>query len=217
VTYHHIELARHDVVLAEGLPAETYLDSGNRGNFAEGAGAVALHADFAAKSRAAACAELLVDGAIVEATRGWLLGRAYALGFAATDAMDLTVSVGGQVLALEPGVEAGEILVILPPGATAVALASSTGVPAEVSANPGDRRELGAAITGIALIANGARTEIALDGAALTGFHDMEAGHRWTTGHASIALPEYSGRAVLEIITNGQATRWAAIETRAIG
>ncbi len=30
ITYYHIELPRHDVVLAEGLAAETYLDTGNR-------------------------------------------------------------------------------------------------------------------------------------------------------------------------------------------
>ena len=34
VTYHHIELAAHDVVFANGLPAETYLETGNRMNFA---------------------------------------------------------------------------------------------------------------------------------------------------------------------------------------
>jgi hypothetical protein len=31
VTYFHVELAQHDVLLAEGLPAESYLDSGCRG------------------------------------------------------------------------------------------------------------------------------------------------------------------------------------------
>lgn len=30
VTYHHIELETHDVVLADGLPCETFLDTGNR-------------------------------------------------------------------------------------------------------------------------------------------------------------------------------------------
>ncbi len=30
VTYFHLELARHDAVFAEGLPAETYLDTGSR-------------------------------------------------------------------------------------------------------------------------------------------------------------------------------------------
>ena len=34
VTYYHHELARHGVVLAEGLPCESYLDTGNRGFFA---------------------------------------------------------------------------------------------------------------------------------------------------------------------------------------
>ena len=39
ITYWHIELARHDIILAEGLPAETYLDTGNRRAFdAEGEG-----------------------------------------------------------------------------------------------------------------------------------------------------------------------------------
>jgi hypothetical protein len=33
ITYFHVELPRHDVVLAEGLPAESYLDTGNRTAF----------------------------------------------------------------------------------------------------------------------------------------------------------------------------------------
>jgi Hint domain len=33
ITYYHIELDEHDVVLAEGLPAESYLDSGDRAGF----------------------------------------------------------------------------------------------------------------------------------------------------------------------------------------
>jgi hypothetical protein len=33
VTYWHAELRRHDVLLAEGLPAESYLDSGDRDGF----------------------------------------------------------------------------------------------------------------------------------------------------------------------------------------
>ncbi len=30
VTYWHVELARHEVLLAEGLACESYLDTGNR-------------------------------------------------------------------------------------------------------------------------------------------------------------------------------------------
>jgi hypothetical protein len=36
VTYYHVELAEHDVILAEGLPCESYLDTGNRAAFANG-------------------------------------------------------------------------------------------------------------------------------------------------------------------------------------
>ena len=36
ITYFHIELPAHGVLLAEGLPAESYLDTGNRGIFDNG-------------------------------------------------------------------------------------------------------------------------------------------------------------------------------------
>ncbi len=38
VTYYHVELASHAVILAEGLPCESYLDTGNRGAFANHGG-----------------------------------------------------------------------------------------------------------------------------------------------------------------------------------
>ena len=41
-----LELDRHDVILAEGLPAEIYLDTGNRAGFANGA-VTSLHPDSA--------------------------------------------------------------------------------------------------------------------------------------------------------------------------
>ena len=46
VTYYHIELERHDVVLAEGMPAESYLEVGGRDAFANGGGVMRLHPDF---------------------------------------------------------------------------------------------------------------------------------------------------------------------------
>lgn len=46
VTYYHLELARHDIVLAEGLPVETYLDTGGRAAF--GDEVAALHPEFGA-------------------------------------------------------------------------------------------------------------------------------------------------------------------------
>jgi len=45
VTYYHVELPRHDLLLAEGLTVESYLDSGDRSNFANSE-AVRLCPDF---------------------------------------------------------------------------------------------------------------------------------------------------------------------------
>ena len=75
VTYHHVELDRHDVILAEGLAAESYLDTGNRGQFGN-APVVALYPEFKAGSEAAeACAPLLLAGKRLEALRAGLVAR----------------------------------------------------------------------------------------------------------------------------------------------
>jgi hypothetical protein len=214
VTYHHIELEAHDVVLAEGLAAETYLDSGNRRNFESDAGPLVLHPDFAAASRAGACAALLLDGEIVRRARQRLLDRAVALGFRRTAAVDLVALIDGEVVAPHTDDSGRELMFVLPEGARTVTLLSSAGVPAETSADPGDRRVLGVALTDIALITGGTRVTIDLNGAH-DGFHDAEAGQRWTNGKAGIALPAYAGRAVLEVSLAGQAARWLApVEVR---
>ena len=49
ITYWHLELEQHDVVSADGLICESYLDTGNRGAFANGSPVVSLHPDFAAR------------------------------------------------------------------------------------------------------------------------------------------------------------------------
>jgi hypothetical protein len=47
ITYWHVELAEHAEILAEGLPCESYLDTGNRAAFANGGVVRQLHPDFA--------------------------------------------------------------------------------------------------------------------------------------------------------------------------
>jgi hypothetical protein len=70
ITYFHIELDLHDVLLAEGLPVESYLDTGNRSAFADGGASLRLHPDFAALTwDAAGCAPLVVTGPQLEAAR----------------------------------------------------------------------------------------------------------------------------------------------------
>ncbi len=48
VTYYHVELPEHAVILAEGLPTESYLDTGDRTNF-DGAETIRLFPDFATR------------------------------------------------------------------------------------------------------------------------------------------------------------------------
>jgi phospholipase/lecithinase/hemolysin len=66
VTYWHVELPEHDVLLAQGLPAESYLDTGNRGAFANGGGAMATRLDFSRRvGQAKGGAPLVVDGPVL--------------------------------------------------------------------------------------------------------------------------------------------------------
>jgi hypothetical protein len=77
VTYYHIELDHHDIVLAEGLPAESYLDTGDRLKFANGGGLVTLHPEFSVRVwEALGCAPLIVTGHELETTRRRLARRA---------------------------------------------------------------------------------------------------------------------------------------------
>ncbi len=48
VRYFHVELAEHAVILAEGLPVESYLDIGDRLDFGQN-GVMRLHPDFGAR------------------------------------------------------------------------------------------------------------------------------------------------------------------------
>jgi serralysin len=75
VTYWHVELAQHSIVLAEGLPAESYLDVNDRSLFNGTAGPVVLHPDFTALTwDAVGCAPLVVTGPELDAARALIRG-----------------------------------------------------------------------------------------------------------------------------------------------
>ncbi len=82
VAYHHIELPRHDVVLAEGAPAESWLDCGNRAWFANAPGALLrVEAPLAAHATGATvpCAPMLQAGPALAAIRDRIALRTAAL------------------------------------------------------------------------------------------------------------------------------------------
>jgi hypothetical protein len=63
ITYWHVELTRHAVLLAEGLPCESYLDTGNRASFGN---AASVQQPFAAKAQPASVAD---DDVVVQHDR----------------------------------------------------------------------------------------------------------------------------------------------------
>ncbi len=70
VTYWHVELARHEVILADGLACESYLDTGDRASFGNGGPVVRQHPVFGgARWEALACAPLVVTGAALARVR----------------------------------------------------------------------------------------------------------------------------------------------------
>lgn len=83
--YQHFELAEHDVVLAEGLPAETYLDTGDRAKFA-GAPVIALYPDFSVRMLGAmGCAPLVVTRPALATVRARFARRTAQLAVRETD------------------------------------------------------------------------------------------------------------------------------------
>ncbi|MET7246587.1 Hint domain-containing protein [Methylobacterium sp. EM32] len=74
ITYWHVELDAHDILLAEALPAESYLDWGDRPFFTEGSDHALHNPDFVVPGLHARCRPVAVDGPVVEAERARLSG-----------------------------------------------------------------------------------------------------------------------------------------------
>lgn len=192
LTYYHVELAApdgaavHDVILAENLPAESYLDTGNRPAFANGGPAPMLHPDFAASHALAiwhdrACASLVVEGETLAAVRHRLLRRAAALGWRQGLPAAPVLDIDGRTI--EPIDAADCLLYPLPPGATHAVLRSPAFVPAQNAPGNHDQRRLGVAVQALALDGIDRTLDTLQD-----GWHPPEAGWRWTDGAALIPL-----------------------------
>ena len=83
--YWHVELPAHDLLLAEGLAVESYLDTGNRGAFEQQAVRPAPEALARRVWAEQACATLLLEAAAQAPVRRRLLARAAELGWRSTD------------------------------------------------------------------------------------------------------------------------------------
>jgi hypothetical protein len=187
-----VELERHDVLLAEGLACESYLDTGNRAAFTNDGPSVKMHHDFALNIWAAkSCSPLVRDGAQLEAARSFLLERAGLLGHSTTGEPAIEVAANGHLIERE--VIGAVHRFHLPAAAADLRLVSRSVTPAHIHAESTDHRRLGVAVSRIWID----QLEVALDGPRLTtGWHDLEQDWRWTDGDAGLAL---SGARLLEI------------------
>jgi hypothetical protein len=77
VTYWHVELESHDVLLADGLPCERYMDAGNRAFFGRSYGRLAeIDAERVAESLTRYARPFVDGGPILDAMRQRLEARA---------------------------------------------------------------------------------------------------------------------------------------------
>jgi hypothetical protein len=200
--YFNIELEAHDIIFAEAMPAESYVDCDNRYMFQNASEFAAL---YPGDDRPAwqFCAKRLEEGsAALPAIRAALLTRAEALGYRRTGDPDLHLIVDGEIVRAQ-AVENGTCRFTIPAGSGAVSLASRSAVPAEVEAGSHDRRRLGVPLQAIFLREAGLCTEIGHGHPSLReGFHDDEDGHRWTDGCARLPdelLRPFAGEVGLEV------------------
>jgi hypothetical protein len=207
----HVELATHDVLLANNAPAESYRDDGNRWLFQN------THPGWG-QPPTEPYAPILVGGAVVDAVWRRLLDRAVPRALPPmTDDADLHLIVDGACLDASER-RAGDFIFHLPRKPSTVRLASRTMVP-EILGVARDPRCLGVAVRRVMLRQDGETVTIrAHDRRLRDGFHDYEAAGdlRWTDGDAALP-PElfaaFSGPVDL-VVHLGAATRYPELEER---
>ena len=212
VTYFHVELDAHDVLLAEGLATESYLDTGNRASFQNAGLPLLMHADFngsgaQARREAESCVPLVCDAARVEPIWRSIAQRAEARGLIAasvetTDDPELCLLAGGKRIAPLSRID-GRYTFMLPASATDVRLSSRAAKPSVLRPWIEDRRSLGVMVRQIMVKSGQHHQTIAMDDPRLTdgwwaAESDSAAIWRWTAGDA--VLPIKSGQAVIEVL-----------------
>lgn len=202
-TYFHIELEQHAILVAEGLQTESYLDTGNRGNFGD-ASVPSLQTDFSInptqKNWADAAAPLAVDQGTVEPIWKRLAARAAEICAMGAPPRIMIEHEPDLRLVSDDGVEVSPTLCdgtfyafVIPAGTRALRLVSRAARPSEtIGPFVDDRRELGVLVGRIG-VSDGLRRTLLnahLADAVLPGWHVQEpnVGCRWTNGDALLPV-----------------------------
>ena len=181
VSIYHLELDTHDVLLANGAPAESYRDDGNRWLFQNRNSGWTM-------PPLAPCAPVLTGGPIVDAFWRHLLERAGPRNaLPLTDDTNLHLLVDGR--RVDPMERRADAAVFrLPRRPHSVRIRSRSAVPQELGLAR-DARALGVAVSRIVLAQARRQEAIEAGAASLTdGYHAFEPdnGIRWTDGDAAV-------------------------------
>jgi Hint domain len=210
IEYWHVELDQHDVLLAEGLAAESYLDQGNRTAFANGGAFVDAHPDFKPKHWAETCAPLVMEGAVLESVRASLLARAQQFGYQVTAESDAHILADGQ--RIEPVfLRPDRLAFMLPAECSTIELRSRSFVPAHVDPASYDLRALGLCVGRLQVDGNDHPLDD--DSVFSDGWHPCEsaaAGTRWRWTRGQAALPVNSRLVVIDLHGRGHYWRTQA-------
>jgi hypothetical protein len=214
VEYFHVELDAHAILLAEGLPTESYLNTGNRSFFANAGEQLVLHLDLTDEAdyptrETASCAPFVWHEDSVRPIWDRLARRAAALGQpvpahddATTDLELCCIVQGGTIRPLS--VDNGLYTFILPKHASDVSLVSRAGAPTDLQPWMEDRRRLGVYVEQIVLHSGHDVRDVPLDQPSLSqGWWAVEQNgampRRWTDGDALLPLPAMDGPVMLKI------------------
>jgi hypothetical protein len=204
VEYWHVELESHDILLAEGLAAESYLDVGNRTSFVDGGDYLEAHPDFLPQSVAEFCAPLVLQGPVIERAKAALLQRAQELGYALRDDGGVHIMADGR--RVEP-VRLGEkrLAFLLPASASDIELRCRSFIPAHITAENGDQRSLGFCVARLQLD----DAEVALEDEAqfLHGWHPLERnaqGESWRWSQERMELAANTRLVVIDLCHQGR-------------
>ena len=213
VTYHHVELDRHAILLAEGLPAESYLDTGNRAFFANAGLALVLHPEFEVNANLKcwendSCAPLAVTPDVVGPIWHRLSERAAALGYVAPNVArtgDANVHLLADGRELRPvNIDRDRFVFMLPAGVQDLRLVSRASAPRDVVAYHDDPRQLGVLVSRISIRAGDVVHDVPLDHPALSeGWHPVERANgrtwRWTSGAGALPISMSTNPLIIEM------------------
>jgi hypothetical protein len=203
VQYWHVELDRHDILIAEGLPAESYLDTGNRTSFFDCGALLEAYPDFAPRHWTETCVPLVKEGPAVQRAKQALLARAELLGYRRTQESDVHILADGQRIDAMP-LTATRLAFVLPAACSAIELHSRAFVPAHINPASADRRSVGICLSRLQL--DGTDAPLERDAVFAQGWHAMERdaqGRSWRWSQGRAPLPAGTRLVVIELCNRG--------------